>query len=105
MIGVCRMEKGDAAGAVQAYQRALHSDYLTTDAARALHYEVAGAYEASGDRASALQYLQKVMKIDPVLPRQPRPWRPGRLGAGGRIPPRGARPRPARRTSAMSRHP
>jgi len=65
MIAVCLMEKGDAAGAVQAYQRALQSDRLTTDAARALHYEIAGAYEASGDRASALQFLQKVLKVDP----------------------------------------
>ncbi len=65
MIAVCLMEKGDAAGAVQAYQRALHADHLTTDAARALHYEIAGAYEASGDRASAQQFLQKVLKIDP----------------------------------------
>jgi tetratricopeptide (TPR) repeat protein len=79
MIGVCRMEKGDAAGAVQAYQRALHSDYLTTDAARALHYEVAGAYEASGDRASALQYLAKVLKVDPSY--RDAPAMAARLGA------------------------
>jgi tetratricopeptide (TPR) repeat protein len=66
MIGLLRMEKGDAAAAADAYQRALRSDYLTPDAARAVHYELAGAYQATGDKEAALYFLQKVVKADPA---------------------------------------
>jgi tetratricopeptide (TPR) repeat protein len=65
MIGICRLEKGEPGAAVEAYQRALRSGDLTPEAARAIHYELAGALEASGDRASALQSIQKVLKADP----------------------------------------
>jgi pilus assembly protein FimV len=65
MIGVCRMEKGEPAAAVEAYQRALRSDHVTPEAARAIHYEIAAAFEASGDLLSALQFIQKVLKADP----------------------------------------
>jgi len=65
MIGVCHLEKGEPAAAVEAYQRALRSDYLTPEAARAIHYEIAVAYEASGDPSSALHSIQKVLKADP----------------------------------------
>jgi len=65
MIALCRMEKGDASGAVQAYLRALGSDDLTPQSARAVHYEIGVAYEASGDPQAALWYLQKVVKADP----------------------------------------
>ena len=64
MMGLCHIEKGDAAGAVQDYQRALRSDYLTPEAGRAVHYEIAGAYEKMGDPEVALYYLHKVMKAD-----------------------------------------
>ncbi|HEX8910464.1 MAG TPA: tetratricopeptide repeat protein, partial [Anaeromyxobacteraceae bacterium] len=65
MIGICRLEKGEPGAAVEAYQRALRSGGLTPEAARAIHYELAGALEASGDRASALQSIQKVLKAEP----------------------------------------
>ncbi len=64
MMGLCHMEKGDAAGAVQAYQRALRSDYLTPEAGRAVHYEIAGAYVKTGDTEAALYYFNKVLKAD-----------------------------------------
>lgn len=65
MIAMCRLEKGEPAAAVDAYQRALRSELLTPEAARAIHYELAGAFEAMGDLASALQSIQKVVKADP----------------------------------------
>jgi tetratricopeptide (TPR) repeat protein len=65
MIALCRMEKGDPKEAVQAYLRALACDGLTAQAARAINYELGAAYEACGDRESALWYLQKVVKADP----------------------------------------
>jgi tetratricopeptide (TPR) repeat protein len=64
MMGLCHMEKSDAAGAVQVYQRALRSDYLTPEAGRAVHYEIAGAYVKTGDTEAALYYLNKVLKAD-----------------------------------------
>jgi tetratricopeptide (TPR) repeat protein len=64
MIALCRTEKGDAAGAAQAWRRALRSDHLTPDAARAIHYELATAYRAQGDAESALWYLNKVVRAD-----------------------------------------
>jgi tetratricopeptide (TPR) repeat protein len=66
MIAVCRMEKGEPTAAVEAYQRALRSDCVTPDAARAIHYEIAAAYEASGDLPAALQSIQKVLRADPA---------------------------------------
>ncbi|HET9599099.1 MAG TPA: hypothetical protein VFP65_26235, partial [Anaeromyxobacteraceae bacterium] len=66
MIALCRMEKGEAREAVQAYLRALACDGLTAQAARAIHYELGVAYQACGDPESALWYLQKVLKSDPA---------------------------------------
>ena len=64
-IALCKMEKGDPAGAAESYRRALRSDHLTPDAARAVHYELALALEAAGDPQAALHYLHKVLKADP----------------------------------------
>jgi len=86
MIALCKTEKGDPAGAVQAYQRALRSHHLTADSARAVHYELAGAYEATGDAQSALHFLHKVLKGDPAY--RDAKKKLARLGGGpGRPPP------------------
>jgi tetratricopeptide (TPR) repeat protein len=65
MLAACHMEKGEPAGAIDALRGALGSDYLTPEAARAVNYELATAYEAKGDPQSALFYLQKVLRADP----------------------------------------
>jgi pentatricopeptide repeat protein len=93
MIAVCRTEKGDPAGAVQAYQRALRSDYLTLEAARAVHYEIALAYEKAGEPEVALHYLHKVVKADPGY--RDAKAVVARLGGGPGKPPAAANPRPA----------
>ena len=64
MVGLCRMEKGDPAGASEAFQRALRSERLTAEAGRALRYELARAYQAAGDREAALYYYQAVVALD-----------------------------------------
>jgi tetratricopeptide (TPR) repeat protein len=93
MMGLCHMEKGDAAGAVQAYQRALRSDFLTPEAGRAVHYEIAGAYEKTGDSEAALYYLHKVLKADAGY-REAKSMM-ARLGGGPGRPPAGVEaPRP-----------
>ena len=93
MMAACRMEKGDPAGAVQAYQRALRSDYLTPEAARAVHYEIALAYERAGDPEVALHYLHKVLKADAGY--RDAKAIVARLGGGPGRPPPPANGRPA----------
>jgi len=65
MLAACYMEKGEPPGAIEALRRALRSDYITPEAARAVHYELATAYEAGGDPQTALFFLQKVLRADP----------------------------------------
>jgi len=93
MVGLCLMEKGDPKGALQAYQRALRSDFLAPEAARALHYEMAGAHEAAGEPEVALHYLQRVLRADPGY--RDAKGRVERLGGGPGRPPAGEAARPA----------
>ncbi len=65
MIGLCRRGKGEHRQAVQAFRRALQSDHLTPEAARALHYELGLAHAALGESDVALWYFQKIAKADP----------------------------------------
>ncbi len=67
MIGLCRMAKGEPREAVKAYRRALASDHLSKDAAKAIHYDLATAYEGAADREAALYYFQRVVKADPAF--------------------------------------
>ncbi|HSM93824.1 MAG TPA: tetratricopeptide repeat protein, partial [Anaeromyxobacteraceae bacterium] len=66
MIGLCRVAQGDVKAALKAFRRALGSDYLNRDAAKALHFEIGAAYEASGDAEAALYFFQKLARIDPA---------------------------------------
>jgi tetratricopeptide (TPR) repeat protein len=104
MIGLCQSLKGDHREAVQAYRRALHSEYLTSDAAKALHYELGAAHEALGEGAVAVWYFQKIVKVDPRYrdvrarvdrlgggPGQP----PANAGSAPRAPPAAATPAPS----------
>ena len=85
MVGLCRAEKGDAAGAVEAFRRALASDHLTKDAAKAIHFDLAVAHEATGDREAALYYFQRAAKADPAF--RDAAGRAAALGGGpGRAP-------------------
>jgi tetratricopeptide (TPR) repeat protein len=105
MIGLCRMERGDGLGAVEAFRRAMRSDYLTPEAARAVHYELGAAYAAAGDGESALHYLHKVLKVDPRF-RDAKAF-VARLGGGPGRPPPGDDPaaRPAAAAPAPDRGP
>jgi tetratricopeptide (TPR) repeat protein len=90
MIGLCRMQKGEAAEAVKAYRRALASDHLSKEAAKAIHYELAVAYEEAGDPQAALYYFQRVAKAAPAF--RDAAGRAAALGGGpGRPPPEDAR--------------
>jgi tetratricopeptide (TPR) repeat protein len=105
MIGLCQMARGAAREAIRAYRRALGSDFLTRESAKAIHYDLGAAYEAAGEGEVALFYLQKVAKIDPSFRDVAK--RVAALGGGpGRPPPeseaRGAA-RPANGAAAPGR--
>ena len=68
MIGICLGLKGRHAEAIEAYRQALDSEFLTDDAAKALHFELGAAHEALGEPEVALWYFQKVAQGDPGLP-------------------------------------
>ncbi|HET9551383.1 MAG TPA: tetratricopeptide repeat protein, partial [Anaeromyxobacteraceae bacterium] len=98
MIGLCRMAQGRPAEAVEALRRALRSDYVSKDSARALHFELGGAYEAMGQPQVALWFFQKVAKVDPAY--RQASSKVAALGGGAGTPPadearHAARPAPA----------
>ena len=105
MIGLCRMQKGEGAEAVKAFRRALGSDHLTKDAAKAIHYDLAAAYEAAGEQEAALYYFQRVAKADPAF--RDAGKRAAALGGGPGRPPaedvRAAQARQAARPPAAPR--
>ncbi|GAO04037.1 tetratricopeptide repeat protein [Anaeromyxobacter sp. PSR-1] len=65
MIGVCQLSRGQPREAVAAFRRALASELLTRDAAKALHHDLGVAYQEAGDPEAALHHLQKVNRVDP----------------------------------------
>jgi len=94
MIGLCRADRGDDRGAIEVLRRALASDHLTKDAAKAIHYDLAAAHESAGDTEAALYYFQRTAKADPAFRDAAR--RAAALGGGpGRAPPDEPRARPA----------
>jgi tetratricopeptide (TPR) repeat protein len=65
MIGVCLGLKGRHREAIGAYLQALASEFVTEEAAKALHFELGAAHEALGEPDLALGYFQKVAQGDP----------------------------------------
>ncbi|ABC80427.1 tetratricopeptide repeat protein [Anaeromyxobacter dehalogenans] len=65
MIGVCQLSRGQPREAIAAFRRALASELLTRDAAKALHHDLGVAYQEAGDPEAALHHLQKVNRVDP----------------------------------------
>ncbi|MBI5068481.1 MAG: tetratricopeptide repeat protein [Deltaproteobacteria bacterium] len=94
MIGLCRMVRGDAGGAADAFRRALRLEAVRPEAARALQYELAAAYQTQGDTESALWYLHKVVRAEPGF--RDAAARLATLGGGpGRAPPEASSPAPS----------
>ena len=85
MIGVCLGMKGRHAEAIDAYRQALHSEFLTPDAAKALHFELGAAHEALGEAGVALWYFQQIAHGDPAY--RGVAERVARLGGGPGIAP------------------
>ncbi len=65
VIGVCYQEQGMWPEATEWYQKALVAPNITDDARLALRYDLAGAYEGSGDGVQALGIYEEIMAADP----------------------------------------
>ena len=85
MIGVCQALKGEHREAVETYRRALRSEFLTGDGAKAIHFELGTAHEALGEPESALWHYQKVATDEPGY--RGVGERVARLGGGPGTPP------------------
>jgi tetratricopeptide (TPR) repeat protein len=93
MIGTCLGMKGLHAEAIEAYRQALRSEFLSSEAARAVHYELGVAHEALGEREVALWYFQKVAQGSPGY--RGVAERVAGLGGGPGVPPGSAPAGPA----------
>ena len=65
MIGVCKLLLGDSKGAISAFKTAANSDRISAQQTVAVQYELANAYEVSGDHTAAKSLFEKVSKLDP----------------------------------------
>ena len=59
-LAQCFLEKGVPEAAVRWYERALQVPSIDNETRTALNYELASAYEAAGDKPSALKYFMDV---------------------------------------------
>ncbi|HEY3973661.1 MAG TPA: tetratricopeptide repeat protein [Candidatus Sulfotelmatobacter sp.] len=59
-LAQCFLEKGVPEAAIRWYQKALEVPRIDGETRVALHYELASAYEAAGDKSSALQHFMDV---------------------------------------------
>jgi tetratricopeptide (TPR) repeat protein len=100
MIGLCQMMKGEPQTAVGTFRRALRTEGLTADAAKALYFELAVAYEAEGDGEVALYCFQKIRKVDSKY--REVDAQVARLGGGPGRPPKAEAARPAAPAHAPS---
>jgi tetratricopeptide (TPR) repeat protein len=59
-LAQCFLDKGIPEAAIRWYQRALQIPGLDTEASTALHYELAGSYEAAHNKPAALKHFLEV---------------------------------------------
>jgi tetratricopeptide (TPR) repeat protein len=59
-LAQCFLDKGVPEAAVRWYQKALESPGIDEETRTALHYEIASAYEAAGDKRASLKHFMEV---------------------------------------------
>ncbi|MBL8914850.1 MAG: tetratricopeptide repeat protein [Archangium sp.] len=64
MTGMLQVSRGEFAAAIDAYQQGLASEHARGDVEKSLRYELATAYEASGQNGRALAQFMKVQALD-----------------------------------------
>src|SRR5207237_10299850 len=65
MLGLCEMERGNPADAIERYRKGLALPGLTPEVQRALSFELGVAHEALHQDAEALELYQTVGNEDP----------------------------------------
>jgi tetratricopeptide (TPR) repeat protein len=65
MIGVCSIDLGEHAEAAEWYQKALVAPELNMDARTALRYELAAAFEKTGEVDQAVGLFEQILEHDP----------------------------------------
>jgi len=65
MIGLVRVDLGDADGAIEAFIRGLHAEEKSLEQELALYFELGAVYEARDNAQEALYYFEKVLRRDP----------------------------------------
>ncbi len=105
MLGICHVEKGDPATAIEHFRAGLQAPQRTEHEELGLYFEIGNAYELLGDIGEALYYLQKVEKHELRDRQRLRAARGHRRGA--LLPPEGgeARPDVPQRAAAGAVHP
>jgi len=59
-LAQCFLDKGMPEAAIRWYQKALDAKGIDEETRTALHYELAAAYEAAGDKPTALKHFMEV---------------------------------------------
>jgi tetratricopeptide (TPR) repeat protein len=65
MLGMCEMERGNAAEAIERFRKGLALPSLTAEAEKALAFELGAAHESLGNNAEALEQYELVGREDP----------------------------------------
>ena len=65
MIGLCTLDQGQAAAAVQHFEEAMASKDVTPEQQLAVRFELGRAFEALGDRVRARSAFEAVAAVDP----------------------------------------
>ena len=65
MLGLCEMERGNAAASIERFRRGLALPDLAPEARKSLGYEMGAALESLGQNAEALEQFETVGREDP----------------------------------------
>ncbi len=101
MIALCRMSQGRPRDALDPLRRALRSDYLNKENAKAIHFELGLAHQELGEREEALWCFQKVTRLQATY--RDVAARIAGLGGGPGRPPPGMAPAAPRPVAGMPR--
>ncbi|MCA9529847.1 MAG: tetratricopeptide repeat protein [Myxococcales bacterium] len=67
MVGLCELDRGDAAAAIRSLEAGLDAEAITPTESLGLRYEIGVIYENQGDAANAARYFRAVAKVDPAF--------------------------------------
>jgi hypothetical protein len=101
MIALCRMSQGRPGDALDPLRRALRSDYLNKENAKAIHFELGLAHQELGEGEEALWCYQKVTRLEATY--RDVAARVAELGGGPGRPPAGMAAAAVRQVAGLPR--